>query len=51
MTLKDVSEFESITGYGIKAVVEGKEVLVGTRRLMTKFSIDIEPVLDRMEDS
>ena len=47
--LKDVSEFESITGYGIKAVVEGKEVLVGTRRLMTKFSIDIEPVLDRME--
>ena len=46
---KEVSEFESITGYGIKAVVEGKEVLVGTRRLMTKFSIDIEPVLDRME--
>ncbi len=49
ISLKDVSKFESITGYGIKAVVEGKEVLVGTRRLMTKFSIDIEPVLDRME--
>ena len=47
--LKDVSEFEAIPGYGIKAIVDGKEVLVGTRRLMKKYNIDIEHVLDRME--
>jgi len=47
--VKDVSEFESITGYGIKAIVDGKEILVGTRRLMKKYTIDIEHVVGNME--
>jgi P-type Cu+ transporter len=47
--LKDVSEFESIPGYGIKANVDGKELLVGTRRLMNQFNIDIAAVLTTME--
>ena len=46
---KDVSEFEAIPGYGIKAIVDGKEVLVGTRRLMKKYNVDIEHVLEEME--
>ena len=46
---KDVSEFETIPGYGIKATVDGKEVLVGTRRLMKKYNVDIEAVLEQME--
>lgn len=48
INLKDVSEFESITGYGIKAVIEGKEILVGTRRLMKKYNIDFDSALESM---
>jgi Cu+-exporting ATPase len=32
--------FEAIPGYGIKAVVEGKELLIGTRRLMDKYGVE-----------
>lgn len=46
--LKNVADFEAIPGYGIKANVEGKEVLVGTRRLMKKFNIEIEHALEEM---
>ena len=49
MSFKDVSDFETIPGYGIKANVDGKEVLVGTRRLMKKYNVEIDPVLDKME--
>ena len=47
---KDVSDFENIPGYGIKTVVDGKVVLVGTRRLMKKYNVEIDNVLDKMED-
>ncbi|MHC0038461.1 heavy metal translocating P-type ATPase [Pseudoneobacillus sp. C159] len=47
--LKDVTDFEAIPGYGIKATVEGLEVLIGTRRLMKKFDIEIENELNSME--
>ncbi len=47
--LKDVSEFENIPGYGIKANVDGKTVLVGTRRLMKKHNVDVDHVLNVME--
>ncbi|MDA2187050.1 heavy metal translocating P-type ATPase [Bacillus cereus] len=41
--------FEAIPGFGIESVVEGKHLLVGTRRLMKKFNIDIEEVSKSME--
>ena len=47
--LKEVTDFENIPGYGIKANVAGKEILVGTRRLMKKYDVEIDPVLDKME--
>src|SRR3954470_325507 len=47
--LKEVTDFENIPGYGIKANVDGKEILVGTRRLMKKYNVEIAPVLDKME--
>lgn len=47
--LKEVSEFENIPGYGIKANVAGKMVLVGTRRLMRRYNVDVNPVLEIME--
>ncbi|AIE60251.1 heavy metal translocating P-type ATPase [Bacillus methanolicus] len=49
MALKNAEEFEAIPGYGIKAMVDGKEVLVGTRRLMNKYNVEINHVLDQME--
>ncbi|WP_071393229.1 heavy metal translocating P-type ATPase [Bacillus tuaregi] len=47
--LADVSEFENIPGYGIRAVVNGKVILVGTRRLMKRYDVEIEQVLSVME--
>jgi Cu+-exporting ATPase len=41
-------QFEAIPGFGIRAVVEGKEVLVGTRKLMAKYDVSVEQALDRM---
>lgn len=48
ITLNHPSAFEAIPGYGIKALVDGKEVLAGTRRLMKKFNIEINHVSDDM---
>ncbi len=42
--------FEAIPGFGIESVVEGKQLLIGTRRLMKKFNIDIEEVSKSMEE-
>lgn len=50
ISLKDVSEFEAIPGFGIKALIEGKEVLVGTRRLMQKYEVEMNHMLNQMED-
>ncbi|WP_428911088.1 heavy metal translocating P-type ATPase [Niallia sp. Krafla_26] len=47
---KDVTEFENIPGYGIKAIVDGSEVLIGTRRLMNKYNVEIDHVMEEMED-
>ncbi|TVY01030.1 heavy metal translocating P-type ATPase [Paenibacillus cremeus] len=40
--------FEAIPGYGIRAVVEGKEVLVGTRNLLKKFDIPFAEAIETM---
>jgi len=42
-------EFEAIPGYGIRAMVEGKEVLAGTRKLMTKYEVPTEQAMETME--
>ncbi|WP_137744475.1 heavy metal translocating P-type ATPase [Robertmurraya siralis] len=49
MSLKEVAEFEAIPGFGIRATVEGKEILVGTRKLMSRFEIDASNHLSEME--
>lgn len=41
-------QFEAIPGFGIRAIVEGKEVLAGTRKLMAKYNVMVEHQLDRM---
>jgi P-type Cu+ transporter len=47
--LREVAEFEAIPGYGIKSIIEGKEILVGTRRLMNQYNVDIYHVFEQME--
>jgi Cu+-exporting ATPase len=39
-----VADFEAIPGHGVRARVEGRDVLVGADRLMTREGIDIGPL-------
>lgn len=48
ISLPGTEAFEAIPGFGIKAVVEGKELLIGTRRLMEKFGVDAKHSYDEM---
>ncbi|WP_342432285.1 heavy metal translocating P-type ATPase [Neobacillus sp. FSL H8-0543] len=50
IALKDVSEFEALPGFGIKAIVDGKEVLVGTRKLMTINNVSVTNALEKMNE-
>ncbi|TCZ77845.1 copper-translocating P-type ATPase [Paenibacillus albiflavus] len=47
--LPAVQHFEAIPGYGIEAIVEGKNVLVGTRKLLNRESIDYSQLNAEME--
>jgi Cu+-exporting ATPase len=40
LEVPEVSDFTSITGYGVRAMVEGRAVLVGADRLMTREGVD-----------
>lgn len=46
--LPGTESFEAIPGYGIQAAVEGKEVLIGTRRLMERYNVDASRAYERM---
>lgn len=48
VVLPDAHDFEAIPGYGIRAVVEGRTVLVGTRKLMNRHAISIGEAETRM---
>lgn len=48
--LPNVEKFEAIPGYGVKAIVNGKEILVGTRKLMNNNGITISTILSKMEE-
>lgn len=47
--LPEPTSFEAIPGYGIQAVVEGRRVLVGTRRLMEREDVDAAAAHPQME--
>ncbi|WP_391207327.1 heavy metal translocating P-type ATPase [Psychrobacillus sp. L4] len=48
--LQNVEAFEAIPGYGVKTTVNQKVILVGTRKLMNQYDVDISDVLEVMED-
>ena len=41
-----VTEVEEIAGYGMKGLVDGKDILVGSTKLMKKFNISYDPEID-----
>jgi P-type Cu+ transporter len=47
--LGNVQYFEAIPGYGVQATVSGQGVVVGTRKLMQQYGIDLASVLPAME--
>ncbi|MFC7686664.1 heavy metal translocating P-type ATPase [Ureibacillus sp. GCM10028918] len=47
--LGNVQFFEAIPGYGVQATVSGQGVVIGTRRLMQQYGIDLQSVLTTME--
>lgn len=49
ISLANVSGFEAIPGFGIKAFVDGNQLLVGTRKLMNQENVSVNHVLDRMD--
>jgi P-type Cu+ transporter len=49
ISLQEAYSFEAIPGFGIKANVNDKEMLVGTRKLMKKHQIEVSHALDKMD--
>ncbi|MCB0347574.1 MAG: copper-translocating P-type ATPase [Bdellovibrionales bacterium] len=50
LPIKDTSQFESITGMGLKGRVGDNEVLVGNKKLLEKFKIETEEVSSLAKD-
>ncbi|MEX2415469.1 MAG: heavy metal translocating P-type ATPase, partial [Paenibacillaceae bacterium] len=48
ISLPSTESFEAIPGFGIIASVEGKQLLIGTRRLMEKFDVDANQAYETM---
>jgi Cu+-exporting ATPase len=48
--LSDPSSFEAFPGLGVKATVQGQEVLLGNMELMNKFSVQFEAYSERIAD-
>lgn len=48
LELVDAETFEAIPGHGIKAIVQGKRILIGTRKLMQDHHINIKEVINEL---
>ncbi len=49
IALGEVQFFEAIPGYGVQATVSGQGVVIGTRKLMQQYGINIDNILPTME--
>jgi P-type Cu+ transporter len=49
LTLADTESFNSIPGHGVAAQVEGRAVLLGTRKLMRERNVDFSALVSRAE--
>ncbi|WP_423798377.1 heavy metal translocating P-type ATPase [Neobacillus sp. SAB-20_R2A] len=48
--IEDCIDFEAIPGYGVKANIEGREVLIGTRRFLAEHHVSFEKALAKMKN-
>ncbi|KIQ93161.1 Copper-exporting P-type ATPase A [Anoxybacillus thermarum] len=48
ISIKPLEHFSAITGHGIEAVIDGKSILIGTRKLMKERSVEISVHEDKM---
>ena len=48
--LSEPSRFEAFPGLGVKATIQGHEVLLGNLELMSKFSVPVEAYSEKMAD-
>lgn len=48
--LSDTEQFEAIPGFGIRAVVEGHVLHIGTRKLMAQHQIQVTEAADQMNE-
>ncbi|NUC73922.1 copper-translocating P-type ATPase [Haloterrigena sp. SYSU A558-1] len=49
LDLADAADFENVPGQGVRATVDGREVLVGNRRLLESEGVDPSPAEGEME--
>ncbi len=47
---KDVQDFESITGKGVKGHIGDHEIIVGNRKILSMFNIDYQEFAGRMDE-
>ncbi|MBK8227467.1 MAG: cadmium-translocating P-type ATPase [Flavobacteriales bacterium] len=47
----EATNVEEISGHGMRGTVQGKEVLVGNARLLSKFNVVYPPEVDAVEDT
>ncbi|MEK7354521.1 MAG: heavy metal translocating P-type ATPase, partial [Chloroflexota bacterium] len=50
ITVKDAEAFEAIPGHGIRAVVDGTEILVGNRRLLSSNTISMDGLEETLQE-
>ena len=50
LVLAEPQEFQALRGKGVTAIVNGKQVLVGTRRLMEEHGVDVTSLLPHVEE-
>lgn len=48
--LNEIKDFESITGKGVKGLINGKNVALGNKALMTDLGIDFKAYLNKAEE-
>ena len=48
LTITDPSEFEAIPGKGVRARVQGREVVLGNRKLMAEMSLDLSKIDEKV---
>src|SRR5699024_3103445 len=48
-TLPTVDSFEAIPGYGIRTVIDGQTVLLGTKNLLSRYDVEFDPTIASVE--